>query len=462
MTFKVPQKWIPKVYQEQGVKLLVSPTGGGLFLKPGLGKTAMMLAAFKILKKAGLVRTMLVLAPLRVAQLTWPEEIESWADFNEFTYTILHGPDKDLLLKKKVDVYIINYDGLGWLAEKILSKEVNFDVLVVDESSKMRNTDSKRYKILKLLLAKFHRRYILTGTPQPKTLLNLFGQMYICDFGVSLGKFITHFRAKYFYTLPDDPKTFLPFPNAEAEIYKCIQHRIYHASDKDYLDLPPLFEHDIHIKLPDKARAMYKQMEDDFFLKLLNNQVVAANAAVASGKLRQISNGFIYDENKKVEHLFDDKIEAFKDLIEELQGEPALIVYNFDADYERMNAVAPGVKFTGAKNPEEIKAAWDEGRIERLYIHPKSAGFGLNMQAQRIMIWFGITWDYEDYAQTIKRLHRQGQKREVHVYRLLTRGTIETGRMTRVLAEREAGQEKLFDHLKDYWVERQKLDMYKD
>lgn len=462
MSYAPPKKWVPKVYQEQGVQLLVSPQGGGVFLKPGLGKTTMMLAAFKILKKAGLVRNMLVLAPLRVVQLTWPEEIDGWADFCDMSYTILHGPDKEERLKQNVDIFIINYEGLGWLAERILEKKVKFDILVVDESSKMRNTDSKRYKIIKLILAKFHRRYILTGTPQPKTLINLFGQMYIADLGKALGRFVTEFQTKYFYKLPDDNRTFYPFPGAEERIYDSIQHKIFHVSDAKYLDLPPLYEHDVVIKLPASARAQYLKMEREFFLKLENNQIVAANAAVASGKLRQIANGFIYDDSKTATELFDDKVRAFVDLLEELNDEPTLIVYNFDADYKRMNKVAPGVKLTGAKNPVEIKAAWDAGQIQRLYIHPKSAGFGLNLQAQRIMIWFGITWDYEDYAQTIKRLHRQGQEREVHVYRLLTKGTIETGRMTRVLAEREAGQEKLFSHLEEYWEEQRALGMYKE
>lgn len=462
MSYTPPVKWVPKEYQEQGVKLLVSPQGGGIFLKPGLGKTSMMLAAIKLLRKAGLVRKTLVLAPLRVAQLTWPEEIDQWADFCDLRYVVLHGPDKEAKLRQDADIYLVNYEGLGWIAERILEKKVSFDVLVVDESSKMRNVDSKRYKVIKLILAKFHRRYILTGTPQPKTLVNLFGQMYICDLGKSLGRFITEFTTKYFYKLPDDPRTLHPFPETEERIYSAIQHRIFHVSDKKYLDLPPLYEHDVTVKLPDTARAQYHKMEQELFLRMEQKQIVASNAAVATGKLRQIANGFIYDDSKAATDLFDDKVNAFVDLLDELNDEPALVVYNFERDFERMNAVAPGVKFTGAKNPVEIKAAWDEGKISRLYIHPKSAGYGLNLQAHRIMIWFGITWDYEDYAQTIKRLHRQGQTREVHVYRLLTKGTIETGRMTRVLMEREAGQERLFEHLEAYWEERRALDILED
>jgi len=454
MDFLVPKKFVPHAYQELGIKLLVSPKGGGMFLKPGMGKTACMLAAFKILKKAGLVKSMLIVAPLRVVQLTWPEELEGWADFNELTYTVLHGFKKDENLKKDVDVYLINFDGLDWLVPKIYNTaKPLFDVLVIDESSRMRNTDSKRYKALKKVLGRFKRRYILTGTPQPKSLLNLFGQVFIVDRGATFGPYITAFRNQYFYKRPDDDYAFHPLPGASEKIHHALKQRIFHLSDKDYLSLPPLYEHDIMVELDKETRKKYREMERDFLLKVEDGLVLAANAAVASGKCRQICNGAVYLNNtSEYEVVHDYKLQAYVDLIEELNGEPAIVVYQYEHDYLRMNKVVPGTKFTGAKNPEAIKADWDAGKIPVLYIHPASAGFGLNMQVGgNNMIWFGLTFDYELYAQTIKRLHRQGQTKPVHVYRLMVKSTVEDRVIAKVLREREDMQEALFSVLKTYW-----------
>ncbi len=454
MNYIIPKKFNPHSYQELAIKLLISPTGGGLFLRPGMGKTACMLAAFKILKKMGLVRNMLVVAPLRVVQLTWPEELESWFDFNELTYAVLHGPKKDELLKKEVDVYITNFDSLDWLVPKIYnSSQPMFDVLVIDESSRMRNTNSKRYKALKKVLGRFKRRYILTGTPQPKSLLNLFGQVFIVDRGATFGSYITAFANTYFYKRPDDDYTLYPLPGAEERIHNALKDRIFHLSDEDYLSLPKLYERDILVELDKETRRKYREMERDFLLQVENGAIIAANAAVASGKLRQICNGAVYhNESRDYEVVHSAKLDAFEDLIEELNKEPVLVVYQYEHDFERMNKVVPGVKFTGAKNPEAIKASWDKGDIEVLYIHPNSAGFGLNMQLGGYnMIWFGLTFDYELYAQTIKRLHRQGQTKPVNVYRLMVKSSVEDRVMARVLKEREESQNRLFTTLKDYW-----------
>lgn len=450
----VPKRFVPHSYQELAIKLLVSPKGGGLFLRPGMGKTASMLAAFKILKKMGLARNMLVVAPLRVTQLTWPAEIEEWLDFNDLSYTVLHGPKRLERMREKKDVYLVNFDGLDWLVPEIYNSNTPlFDVLVIDESSRMRNTDSKRYKALKKVLAKFNRRYILTGSPQPKSLLNLFGQVFIVDRGATFGPYITHFRNKYFHTRPGDDYEYYPNKGADLEIYDALKERIFHLSDEDYLNLPKLYEVDVAVELSPEVRTKYRAMERDFFIQVEKGLIVAANAAVASGKLRQICNGAVYtnpDGDYEVVH--NEKLEAYKDLMEELNGEPALVVYQFESDYERMNKVVPGVKFTGAKNPEHIKAEWDKGNIRALYIHPQSAGFGLNMQKGGFnMVWFGLTFDYELYAQTIKRLHRQGQEKPVYVYRLMVRKSIEDKLIAKVLMEREASQNKLFGVLRDYW-----------
>lgn len=457
MDFRVPIKYTPHEYQVLGIQTLVSPTGGGLFLKPGMGKTSMMLAAFKLFRNKKIYKKMLVVAPLRVAQLVWPEEIEQWADFNQIEYTVLHGPTKNERLKQDVEIYTINFEGLDWIIPKILNGTApKFDILVVDESSRMRNTDGKRYKALKKVLAKFSRRYILTGTPQPKALYNLFGQMYIADLGASLGRFITHFRGEYFYKVEGDEFEYHPFDGAAEKIYDKIQHKIFHLSDKDYLTLPEVQEVTLPVILDAEARAKYRDMERKFFLSMEKGEIIAANAGVASGKCRQICNGFVYSQTEDGEQIatiiHDLKLQAYIELMDELQGEPALVVYQYEEDYRRMNDAVPGVKFTGAKNPEEIKARWDRGEIRALYIHPQSAGFGLNMQRGGCtMIWYGLTYNYEDYFQTIKRIDRQGQTKPVTIYRIVAANTLEDKVIIPVLAEREGNQEKLFSHFKAYW-----------
>lgn len=450
----IPKKFEPHSYQELAIKLLVSPTGGGLFLRPGMGKTACMLAAFKLLKKMGLVKNMLIVAPLRVAQLTWPEELDGWLDFNELSYVVLHGPKKDELLAKDVDVYITNFDSLDWLVPKIYNSRTSlFDVLVIDESSRMRNTNSKRYRALKKVLGRFKRRYILTGTPQPKSLLNLFGQVFIVDRGATFGPYVTAFVNSYFYKRPDDDYNLYPVAGAEEKIYNALKHRIFHLSDEDYLDLPKLYERDVVIELDKVTRKKYREMEREFLLQVEEGAIIAANAAVASGKLRQICNGAVYlSGSRDYSEVHSAKLDAFEDLIGELNGEPVIVAYQFEHDYKRMNARVPGVKFTGAKNPEAIKASWDSGDIPVLYIHPASAGFGLNMQTGGYnMIWFGLTFDYELYAQTIKRLHRQGQTKPVFVYRLIVKSSIEDRIMARVLRDRAESQDRLFATLREYW-----------
>jgi SNF2 family DNA or RNA helicase len=447
---------VPHEYQERGIKLLLSKSYCGLFLKPGLGKTSITLAAISALLKKGLVRRVLIVGPLRVIGIVWPAEIELWDDFRHLTYSVLHGKEKDARINDKTDIHLTNYENLASLLTTLKdTKRWPYDMVVFDESSKMKAHGSQRFKAVSKYLGKFSRRVILTGTPAPNGLMDLFSQMYCVDLGRSLGSFITHFRNKYFTKDPFQPYVYLLKPGSKEQIYKAIESRVMHMSSEDYFKLPLLTETNIYVDLPPDARAQYKTMEALLFTKIESKVVTAANAAVASGKCRQLANGFMYDDGT-TSLVHSAKLDAFTDLLEELDGKPVIVFYEYEADYHRMNEKHPGEHIGGALTPAQqaLIGRWNEGAVPILYAHPASAGHGLNLQFGGCnIIWFSPTWNCEYFEQAIARLYRQGQKDPVFVYYILARGTIDLAIMQR-LAAKDKLQCDLLTALKVYWKEQ--------
>lgn len=445
-------QWVPHEYQIRGIKILISQGSAGLFLDPGLGKTSISLGAFKILKSRGFVKKMLIVAPLRPCYKVWPDEIKKWADFEGLTYTILHGKDKEKNLQKDVDIYIINPEGLSWL---FLPAKIrpSFDILCIDESSKFKNSQTQRFKLIKPLLASFSRRWILTGTPIPNGLEDLFGQIYILDHGAALGRFVTHFRREYFYQTGYGGYTYVQKPGAFDQVIEKVRPLILQLSAEDHLKMPELVFQDIMVELPSDAMKVYKQVEDAFFVELESSKIVAGNAAVAGGKCRQISNGAVYAARQDAEHPFigsknpyteihDAKLDAMEDLMEELGGKPVLVLYEYDHDRERICARFPAARVLGSgtstKQLEEIVSEFNAGNIQILLGHPASMGHGLNLQEScHHVIWFGITWNLEFYKQAIARVYRQGQKSgSVFVYHLVGQNTLDE-RVVKVLTAKD-------------------------
>jgi len=348
----------------------------------------------------------------------------------------------------------MNYEGLLHLLPDMLAmKQFPYDMLVLDESSKMKSHTSKRFKALKKVLGKFGRRVILTGTPAPNGMMDLFSQCYCMDQGMSLGKFITHFRAEFFHQIPFNDYDWFLNKGAEEEIYKRIQHKTLHLSAEDYLKMPQLIETDVFVELPAPAMKQYKSMEKLLMAQVLGGNVVAANAAVASGKCRQIANGFLYD-NGVVSDIHDAKLDAFEDLLEQLDGKPVLVFYEYTQDLERLQAKFPGRHIGGAVNQVQIQllADWNEGKVPLIYAHPMSAGHGLNMQhGGHNIIWFGPSWDMELTEQAVDRLYRQGQLEDVFVYRIMAKGTIDE-LIAKRLAQKDKLQSDLLSALRDYWM----------
>ena len=407
----------------------------------------------------------LVLAPLRVCYTSWPNELRKWKEFNHLKFQILHGSKKSEALKQKADVYIMNYEGLPWLSEQLGKLKVwPFDMLVADESTKIRHTNTQRFKILRPLLNKFKRRVILTGSPVANNLLDIFGQCYVMDSGATLGPYVTAFRKEFFFQTGFGGYTWLPKANAQTEIFERLAPRVFYAHDEDYLQLPDLIEKDVVVELPPKVKAMYDQMETALRLDFEAGRVVASNTGVASMKCRQIANGGVYLDGfeKEWQQVHEAKTEAVVDLIEELSGQPALVTYDFLHDLERLKkalgADTPHIG-KGGITPAQLPALisrWNAGHVPVIIVSPQSMSHGVDglQEAGRAVIWASLTYNNEDYIQLIARLRRSGATERVLVAHIIAKDTVDEAVMA-ALRRKERGQSALFSALKDYWSEKE-------
>lgn len=437
------KEWVPHAYQERAVEHLLDNPIAALFLDPGLGKTSITLEAFRQLKEAGVAKRMLVVAPLRVCQLVWRQEGAQWTQFRDLQFSLLHGTlkQKRAALDADADIYLINPEGIAWLADQVGGglfgkRRFPFDTVVIDELTKFKNARSKRHKALRPLLAKVARRWGLTGTPVPNGYMDLFGQMLILDDGRALGTYITHFRNRYFqqgYTGFD----WTLRAGAAKEIEERIAPYVLRMSAADYLDLPQLVNDVREIEMEPKIRKLYAQLKKESVLELgEDGTVVAENAGGVYSKLKQMANGAVYliDDEGKKKHvwLHDYKLDALEELIEELQGKQLLVGYEFRHDLERLLARFPDAPYLGhgvsAKKAQEIERAWNAGEMPVLFAHPASAGHGLNFQKGGAghLCWFSTTVDYELYEQFLKRILRQGNTADRVVnHALVVRGTVD-------------------------------------
>jgi SNF2 family DNA or RNA helicase len=439
------QAWNPHQYQRKAMKWLLEHACAALWLDPGLGKTSIVMGAFKVLKKKGLVTRMLVLAPLRPCFLVWPAELQKWTDFHGLKMIVLHGPDKEKLLHEEADIYVMNYEGLDWLTgtrkfgeksrlQQWMAAGSNQVMLTVDEVTKLKSTNSKRFKLLKPWLGKFSRRWTLTGTCAPNGYMDLFGQIYVADEGVSLGRYISHYRRSYFDAGGYGNYTFTLREGADKEIQEKIKPLVLRMDADDYLDLPKVLVNKVYVELPGEARRIYDDLESEMFSVLQDAKVITAlGAAAASIKCRQVANGGIYlqpeedpgvvqrKDTREWRDLHTAKTDAVLELIEGVQGKPVFITYDFAHDLARLRAVlgkdvpvlgGKGSGPSGIKNDKMLEDAWNKNLLPVLLGHPMSVGHGLNLQLSdcQDMIIHSDTWDHELYDQMIRRIRRQGNK----------------------------------------------------
>jgi len=450
----------PHHYQQSAIKFMLRHKAVGLFADPGLGKTATTLQVIKAKRMLNPELKVLIVAPLRVVYSVWQQEIRKWENFRDFTSTKLHGKDKAVNLTKNKLIYLINPEGLKWLLET----KVKFDVLVIDESSKFKSAKSQRFKLLKKNISRFKTRYILTGTPTPKSLEDLWSQVYILDKGAALGQYITHYRNKYFYPTGFKNYQLSLKQGSEQKIYSAIAPLVMRIDAETHLDLPDLVINEIKVKMPKPAMKTYKALKTKLIAEIEGHTHIVPSMAAAYNACCQVANGALYDQEAvgltlrtldtfKVLH--DEKLTALKDLIDELQGKPVLVAYRFKHDLTRLKKqLGQDVPHIGggvsAKKSDQIVRDWNAGRIPVLLGNPQSMGHGLNLQAGgNDVVWFGLTDNFEDYDQFNRRVFRQGVVGQVRIHHLVTEQTVDELILKRC-GDKEERQEDLFQALKNY------------
>lgn len=419
----------------------------GVFAGMGLGKSVVSLTATAELVDEIEVLQTLVIAPLRPAKHTWTQEIEAWAHINHLTTTVLAGkiPKRRLaLLKEQTDIHIINRELVPWLV-KTLGKNWHYDHVIIDESHSFKNGQSKRFKALKRVRSLIRRIVALTGTPTNKSLMDLWSQVYLLDQGERLGRTFSGFRDKYFtsdymgynWTLRDGAKEAIE--NAISDI--CISLKV-----EDYLDMPDLIENPVEVELSPSQYKQYQELEREFLLEVEDVTITAVNAGVLTSKLSQAANGSIYTgEDGQYIDLHTAKLDALDEIIENLQGEPVIIVYRFQFDLAKIRERYPDAVYIS--EDDTFQDRWNNGEIDIL-IMPASGGEGLNIQhGGHTMIWFGPTWDLGDYLQVTRRLYRQGQQHPVVIHTIVTKDTIDQD-IIDSQADKDATQKDLLEAVK--------------
>ena len=445
------KSWRPHKYQERGISWLLN-TEAALFLPPGLGKTSISLAAICELKKIGFGHRTLLLAPLKVCQTTWRAEAQKWEQFQGLKIGFAHGPTKEQVFKDpSLDIVLLNYDGLSWAAP-LLARGHKFDVLLCDEITRLKNTSSKRYKLIKPLLPSFKFRWGLTGTPAANGLMDLFGQVYVLDLGKRLGRYITHFRLKYFHQKPWDQYRYYITEYKAEQLTQQLADLAMYVAPEEWLELPEFLPIIVDVPFHDELRAKYKTLEDEYILALEDAVVTVANAGVLTSKLRQFTGGGLYTSEGVWEDLHAAKLDALENLVEELAGEPLMVAYQFDHELKRLLKRFPSaLVLQGGMSTNAVQTAmdtWNSGQAPLLFVQPASAALGLNLQfGGSAICWFTLTYNLEEFIQLNKRLHRQGQTKSVRCYLLSMDKTIDT-EVAKILADKTSVQDNLFEALR--------------
>ncbi|MGM9969807.1 MAG: SNF2-related protein [Anaeroplasma sp.] len=458
-------KFIPHDYQEFNCNLILGNQKSGLLLDMGLGKTASVLMAMdKLINHYLEVNKVLVIAPFRVAKLTWPGEIEKWDDFKNLRYSVVMGTEKQRItaLNEDADIYIINRDNVVWLYNYLYNQDIirMFDAIVVDESSSFKSPSSKRFKSLKKLAMRCPRVIILTGTPAPNGLMDLWSQIYLLDQGQRLGRTITEYRKKYF--IPGRSKGHVVYDwvlkdGAEDDIYSAIGDICVSMKAIDHLDMPDRIDNIIEIEMDSTTKKLYKDLKRNYLIELKDEVITAATAGVLCNKLLQLANGALYvkkdllcsknQKNVYYEVVHNLKIEALEEILDSNPNVPILVFYNFKSDLDRLKNHFKSLEPKTLDDPNAYED-WNNKKIRLLLANPASMGHGLNMQAGgNIIVWFGLTYNLELYQQANARLYRQGQANTVIIHHLVLKGSEDEMVISR-LQEKKDLQDNLIEYVK--------------
>ena len=448
-------RYKPHDYQQFAVNYIETHPIAAVLLDMGLGKTSITLTAiFNLLFDSFEVHKVLVIAPLRVARDTWTAEVDKWDHLQSLICSVAVGTEAErkAALMRPADIYIINRENVQWLIEESGIK-FDFDMVVIDELSSFKNHSTKRFKALMKVRPVVKRIVGLTGTPASNGLMDLWAEFRLLDMGQRLGRFITQYRNNYF--MPDKRNgmviySYKPLPYAEDAIYKKISDITISMKSTDHLQMPELINSEYTVRLSDSEQEDYEDMKRELVLNIPEGEITAANAASLSGKLSQLANGAIYDDDGDVHNTHDRKLDALEDIIESANGNPVLVAYWFKHDLIRISERLKKlhIPFSRLDDTDSIRR-WNNGEIPVALIHPASAGHGLNLQSGgSTLVWFGLPWSLELYQQTVARLWRQGQTdNTVVVQHIVTKGTIDN-RIMKALSQKEHTQTALIDAVK--------------
>lgn len=437
-------RWTAKPYQAQAVQHVLDSTDGAsaIFADPGLGKTSIALASFIVLKRRGRVKAALVLAPRRVMLHTWPAEIAKWDQFKHLTVSAIHGTpsQRRAALDAPADVYLMHYDNLDWLATSLdaMVKLLPFDMAVLDESTKIKNPSTVRFKSFTKIRPQLNMVLALTGTPTPLHVGDLYGQVSACDGGKRLGRNITTFREKYMKAkwLPGVPvPLWEPMPDAVPRVMNALDGMALRLAAADHLDMPELIHNIVPVDLPEPMMKFYRKLERDLVVEMDEGTVTAATAAAKSMKMRQFASGIVYtDTGAKPVHPM--KVDALVELIEAQCGQPLLVATAFRSEVHHLRHVLKGLghgdvpALMGGMSDRESNAIldkWNTGAYPVLLCHPETTAYGLNLQSGgHSVCWFSLTWNLEHYIQFNARVWRQGQPSpHVIIHHIAATGTVD-------------------------------------
>ena len=439
----------PHEYQTYAINFILEHPVAAVLLEMGLGKSVITLTAiYELMLNRFEVQKVLVIAPLRVARDTWPAEIEKWEHLTGLTYSVAIGTEAERLaaLRRPAHLYLINRENVDWLIT-ISGIPFDFDMVVIDELSSFKSHAAKRFKSLLKVRPTVKRMVGLTGTPSSNSLMDLWAEFRILDMGQRLGRYITHYRNNFF--VPDKRNqqmifSYKPKPGAEDAIYKLISDITISMKSADFLKMPECIINEVPVALSGKEWSVYQVLKEDMVVDLKTEEIDAVNAAALSGKLLQMANGAVYNEEKEVIRIHDRKLDALEDLIEGANGKPVLVAYWYNHDLQR---IKQRFSVREIKTSQDIKD-WNNGEIPVAVIHPASAGHGLNIQfGGSTIIWFGLTWSLELYQQTNARLWRQGQNDTVVIHHIIAKDTIDEDVMA-ALRKKEKIQSALIESVK--------------
>jgi SNF2 family DNA or RNA helicase len=454
-------------YQNRGQEFIKKTRRCGLFLDMGLGKTIITLTAVTDLLNGGTISRVLLVAPKRPAEAVWRQEAKKWQHTKHLTFKLIMGNEQKrlLALNSQAQVHIINVDNLRWLLRVLKSRQKKqawpYDMLVIDESSMFKSPKAKRFAQLRYYVKRFDRRVILTGTPRPKSLLDVWSQMFIVDEGQRLGAQVERFRSRFFSSAGFKGYGYEADDGAEERITQLISPVVLTMRAEDYLDLPPTIKQEVYVDLPPNVRKLYDRLEKEMFLELEHVDVEALNPAALSAKCWQLANGFIYGEDgngdRAWQAMHDAKLEALEEVVDGV-GSNVLVAYWFKPDLARLKKLYPKAPcFTEAKNPRELdrmQNAWNAGEYPVALVHPQGAGHGLNLQfGGNVMAFYSMLWGREYYAQVIERIGAARQvstgRDHVMVKHIVARGTVDEV-MLATQRMRHTDERRMMKLLQDY------------